>query len=307
MELRHLRYFVAVAEEGSISRAAERLNIQQPPLGQQIRDLEYELGVSLFDRHPKKILLNAAGAVFLADARDILKRAGQAVENIRRYDKGEAGHLSVGFTSSASLHVLAPKLLQQFRLSYPLVKIAVEESETYELILALQEGRIDAALLHIDANRFPDLASTVLSEEDMIVAVPLGHPLADESLEPITLKMLEGQDVVIYRRPDGPGIFEQILQSLDRAGVTPQIVDEVYRIVAAINLVAGGRGVTIVPASMQVLHPEAIAYRALAPGQLSPLPLCIAYRRDLKLSIVRNFVALTKEIAAVPPHARGRA
>ncbi|WSG99332.1 LysR substrate-binding domain-containing protein (plasmid) [Rhizobium johnstonii] len=97
------------------------------------------------------------------------------------------------------------------------------------------------------------------------------------------------------------------MQSLDRAGVTPAIVDEVYRIVAAINLVAGGRGVTIVPASMQVLHPEAIAYRALAPGQLSPLPLCIAYRRDLKLSIVRNFVALTKEIAAIPPHTRDRA
>lgn len=298
MELRHLRYFVAVAEEGSLTRAAERLRIQQPPLGQQIKDLEYELGVALFDRHPKRIALNSAGEVFLADAQDILKRANQAMEHVRRFDRGESGRLSIGFTSSASLHVLAPKLLQRFRTTYPLVQIAVEESETYELILALQQERIDAALLHIDATRFPDLSSATLSEEDMLVAVPRGHPLADESLGPLTLQMLEGQDLVVYRRPDGPGIFERILGTLNRAGITPNIVDEVYRLIAAINLVAGGRGITLVPASMQVLHRETILYRPLAAGELPPLPLYIAYQRNSKLALVRNFVALTEKIAS---------
>ena len=95
MELRHLRCFVAVAEEGSLTRAAERLRIQQPPLGQQIKDLEYELGVALFDRHPKRIALNSAGEVFLADAQDILKRASQAMEHVRRFDRGESGRLSI--------------------------------------------------------------------------------------------------------------------------------------------------------------------------------------------------------------------
>lgn len=295
MELRHLRYFVAVAEEGSVSRAAERLNIQQPPLGQQIRDLEYELGVTLFDRHPRKVALNSAGAVFLADAREILKRANQAVENVRRFDKGEAGRLAVGFTSSASLHMLAPRLLQKFRAAYPSVQIAVEESETYELILALQEERIDAALLHIDANRFPDLASKVLSEEDMVAAIPHAHPLAADA-SPLLLKQLAGQDFVVYRRPDGPGIFERIMQTFERAGIAMQVVDEVYRIVAAINLVAGGRGITLVPASMQVLHRESVSYRPVASGELPSLPLYIAYRRDTKLAIVRNFIALTEGI-----------
>src|ERR1700733_15340968 len=109
MELRHLRYFVAVAEAGSFTKAAQALHIQQPPLGQQIRDLETELGVALFDRYPRKIVLNSTGEVFLADAREILVRAAQAVDNVRRYDQGESGHLAVGFTSSASLHVLAPE------------------------------------------------------------------------------------------------------------------------------------------------------------------------------------------------------
>ncbi|MEZ2128478.1 MULTISPECIES: LysR substrate-binding domain-containing protein [unclassified Sinorhizobium] len=292
MELRHLRYFVAVAEEGSITRAAERLGIQQPPLGQQIKALEDELGVELFDRQPKRISLNSAGEVFLEDARDILKRASEAIDHIRRFDRGESGRLSIGFTSSASLHVLAPKLLQVFREAYPLVKIAVEESETYELILGLQQRRIDVALLHIAVDRFPDLTGTILSEEDMLVAVPRTHPLAAWPLEPVTLQMLADQDLVVYRRPDGPGIFEKIFNIFTAAGITPNISDEVYRLIAALNLVAAGRGLTLVPASMQVLHRESVIYRPLAPGALPLLPLYLAYPHKTRLALVRNFISI---------------
>jgi DNA-binding transcriptional LysR family regulator len=297
MELRHLRYFVAVAEAGSLTRAAEGLGMQQPPLGQQIRSLEREIGVQLFDRRSRCISLNAAGNVFLEDARDILRRAENAAEHVRRFDQGESGTLRIGLTSSASFHALVPELLRRFRQTHPRVKIEVEESETYELILGLRAQRIDAAVLRIATGQFPDLASTIVAEEDMVVAVPLGHPFAKPARRPITLRMLNDQPLVVYRRPDGPGIFEGILRAFADAGVTPRIVDEVHRLIAAINLVAAGRGLTLVPASMQVLHRESAVYRPLARGALPALAMHVAYRRDTKLALIRNFLSVTKALA----------
>lgn len=301
MELRHLRYFVAVAEEGSVTRAAERLGIQQPPLGLQIRALEDELGVQLFDRQPKRLSLNAAGAVFLDRARQVLAGAEAAVEHVRRFDRGERGRLTVGFTSSASLHHLTPHLMRAFRQAYPLVQLEVEESETYGLILALEQRRIDAAFLHIGTEGFAGLASTVLAQEDMVVAIPSDHPLAQAQAPALTLSMLSGQDLVVYRRPDGPGMFDGIMRAFAAAGVVPRVTDVVHRLIAAINLVAAGRGLTLVPASIQVLHRQAVTYRPLAPGALPPLPLYLAHRRDEGLALVRNFIALTGQAAARAP------
>lgn len=298
MELRHLRYFVAVAEEGSMTRAAERLGIQQPPLGQQIRALEHELGVELFERAPKRITLNATGKVFLADAMDLLARVNDAVDHVRRFDRGERGRLNVGFTSSASLHRWTPKMLRAFRDAYPQAEITVEERETYELILALRQKRVDAAFLHISAREFPDLTSTALAEEAMVAAIPRDHPLARTPAKPVTLKMLSGQNFVVYRRPDGPGIFTDIEKAFDAAGITFQVVDEVQRMVAAINLVAAGRGLSLVPNSIQVLHRESVVYRPLARGALPPLPLYLAHRRSGNLELVRNFITVTTASAA---------
>src|SRR5207244_3297778 len=187
MELRHLRYFAAVAQEGSLTKAAARLGIQQPPLGQQVRSLETELGVRLFDRAAKRIALNASGKVFLQAALRLLAEADEMVEHVRRFDKGERGRLIVGFTSSASMHHLAPQILRAFRQAYPLARIEVQESETYELILALEQRRIDAAFLHISTDRFPGLRSRALAQEGMVVAVPADHPLAKEPRKPVTL------------------------------------------------------------------------------------------------------------------------
>lgn len=304
MELRHLRYFVAVAEEGSITKAADRLHIQQPPLGQQIKLLEEELGVRLFDRLPKRISLNAAGEVFLEEAREVLARAKEAVEHVQRFDRGERGRLTVGFTSSASLHKLAPRLLRVFRDEYPLAKIDVEERETYELILALQEKRIDAALLHISSEGFADLESIVLAEENMVVASPRDHPLAQNPSEPVTLQMLADQDMVIYRRADGPGIFEAITRAFHAEGIKVNIVDQVSRLIAAINLVAAGRGITLVPSSIQVLHREAVVYRPVSQHALPPLPLYAIYRKNNRLALVNSFIAKTIELAGIESNAR---
>lgn len=298
MELRHLRYFVAVAEAGGVTKAAVRLGIQQPPLGQQIRALEHELGVDLFDRAPKRITLNAAGRVFLEDARRILADVSNMVAHVRRFERGEQGRIAVGFTTSASLHQLIPVLIRKFRNAYPNVEIDVEERETYELILALDERRIDAAFVRIGVDGFSDLEGHVLDREAMVAAIPVGHRLAETPGKTLPLKALGGEPVVMYRRPDGPGIFDGVSAALAAAGVVPNIVDEVHRIVAALNLVAAGRGITIVPASMKVLHPEAIVYRPISQKEIAPIALYFIHRRDTDLQLVRNFVNTAVAAAA---------
>jgi len=303
MELRHLRYFVAVAKTGSLTRAAAQLGIQQPPLGQQIKALEDEIGVALFERTPKRIALNPAGERFLDSAASILASVEASIEDVRRFARGERGRLRIGFTSSASLHHLTPRVLRAFRQAYPLAEIEVEERETYELVLALQQKRIDAAFLHIAAHEFAGLTSTVLAQEPMVVAIPADHPFARAAKRPISLTMLADQDLVVYRRSDGPGIFAGILKAFEAAGIVPRIVDEAQRLVAAINLVAAGRGLSLVPSTIRILHPQRIVYRPLAATALPPLPLYLAARDGDSLALVRNFIDVT--LACASP-AKGR-
>jgi DNA-binding transcriptional LysR family regulator len=299
MELRHLRYFAAVAEEGSMTRAADRLGIQQPPLGQQIRKLEQELGVELFERGPRHVRLNASGAFFLDEARAVLRMAEQARENVRRFDRGETGHVTIGLTSSASMHILTPNILRGFHQAYPKAELLVRESETYGLVLALQESSLDVAFLHIALERYPDLMSVALTEEQMMVAAPKGHPL-ERGPFPLDWPRLVEEPFVIYRRSDGPGIFDYILRRAETIGWRLNIVTEVTRLVAGVNLVAAGRGISIVPATMRTLHADAVSYLPLAASALPPLPLFVAHRRKVDLAIVRNFIAITHAEARRP-------
>jgi len=296
MELRHLRYFVAVAESGSITKAAHRLGIQQPPLGQQIRALEAELKVQLFERAPKRIVLSNAGKEFLNDARQILASAKEAIERVRRFDRGEQGLLTVGFTSSASMHPIAPRILGAFNDAYPLARVEVEERETYELILRLQKRELDAAFMRFAPGNLPGLTSTVLVDEDMVLAVPRDHALAGKPRQPITLKMLNGEGFVLYRRPDGVGIYDWLIAALTKRGFTPHITHEVHRMMASINIVAAGAGLSFVPASMQTLHQEAVVYRPLAPNTLPRLPLYLVHRTDQDLMLVKNFVRVAMTV-----------
>lgn len=296
MELRHLRYFVAVAESGSITKAARQLGIQQPPLGQQIRALEAELKVQLFERVPKRVILSNAGKEFLEDARRILASATEAVEKVRRFDRGEQGLLTVGFTSSASMHPIAPRILGAFSDAYPLARIEVEERETYELILGLQKRKLDAAFMRFAPRDLPELTSSQLVDEDMVLAVPRDHALARKPRQPVTLKMLTNESFILYRRPDGFGIYNWMMAALGKRGFTPRVTHEVHRMMASINIVASGAGISFVPASMQALHQEAVVYRPLAPDTLPRLPLYLVHRSDQDLMLVQNFIKVAANI-----------
>ena len=171
MELRHLRYFVAVAEEEHMTRAAARLSIQQPPLSQQIKALEQELGVILFTRLGKRIALNAAGKLFLSEAREILNRVDEAQQRVRRFDLGEEGRMRVGYTSSASLHELTPAIIRAFRATHPLMSLEIEEGAAHDLLCALEEERIDAAFVRSSVDQYATLECITLDREKMVVAM----------------------------------------------------------------------------------------------------------------------------------------
>ncbi|ANN65613.1 LysR family transcriptional regulator [Bordetella bronchialis] len=277
MELRHLRYFVAVAEEQHMTRAAQRLGIQQPPLSQQIRDLERELGVRLFDRTPRSIKLNGSGQVFLKDARRLLADAESAVARVRQASRGESGRIAVGYTSSASLHPLVPRLLRAFHARHPHVDLEFQENATRDLLEAVAGESIDAAFVRSTTDRYPSLRSIVLADEPMVVALPVGHRLAKRR-KAILLAELAEEPWIFYRRADGPGIQDELMPACRKAGYTPRIVADVPRLLSAVTLVSAGRGITIVPRAIDAVHQESVVYRKLAAASAFTIPLTLVFR-----------------------------
>lgn len=296
MELRHLRYFVAVAEEGHVTRAAERLGIQQPPLSQQIQALERELDAQLFRRKPRGVELTPAGRALYDEARAILARADEAVAATRRAAQGEAGRIGIGFTSSASFHPFVPRTIRTFREAHKLVALALEESGTTELVAALRAQTIDAAFVRSPVGESDDLFVRPLFDEPMVAALPSGHSLAGGDNLP--LAALAGETFVLYRRPIGPGLHDAIIAACDRAGFSPKIGQEAPRMLSTLSLVAAGLGVTVVPASMSRLEAEGVVYRPIDPRAELTAPLNLAYRRDEISAAVRRFVALVQRSAA---------
>jgi DNA-binding transcriptional LysR family regulator len=297
MELRHLRYFVAVAEEGHITRAAERLGIQQPPLSQQIQALERELETQLFRRKPRGVELTPAGLALLEDARVILARADAAVAAVKRTARGEAGRVGIGFTSSASFHPFVPRAIRAFREGHPLVALALEESGTTELVDALRAQALDVAFVRSPVGESADLFVRPLLEEAMVAALPSGHPLS-AGRDPLPLAALAGETFILYRRPVGPGLHDAIIAACDRAGFSPTIGQEAPRMLSTLSLVAAGLGVTVVPASMSRLEAEGVAYRPLDSSAPLTAPLNLACRRNEISAAVRRFVGLVQRSAA---------
>ncbi|HTZ81049.1 MAG TPA: LysR family transcriptional regulator [Stellaceae bacterium] len=290
IDLRRLRAFVAIAEEGHVTRAAARLGMQQPPLTRLLKGMEAELGVRLMNRSPRGVAPTAAGVALLGEARALLARAGEIAEVVRRADRGETGRLAIGFTSSAALHPFVPATLREFRTEAPAVGLTLEEAGTGELIDGLLRGQLDAAFVRTP---MPDLASLAVDgvlQEPMIAALPAGHPLA-RGAGALPLKRLAAEPFILYRRPTGPGLYDTIVAACRDAGFSPRVAQEAPRLTATLSLVAAGLGLSIVPASLRTLGITAVAYRSLgARGLVAPLHL--ASRRDDVAPALVRFRAL---------------
>jgi DNA-binding transcriptional LysR family regulator len=297
MELRHIRYFVAVAEEGRIAWAAERLGMQQPPLSQQIRAIERELAVQLFHRKARGVELTDAGRALLEDARVVLAHLDRAFETTRRIARGEQGRIRVGATPSCPFHPFVPRVIRQFRQSHPLISLQLEERHGQELIEQLRHEQIDAAFIRTAPADPKEFAISRLLEEPMLVALPSGHALARTGNrdEAVFLKSLAGEAFILYA-PD-TNFRDLTMLACRGAGFNPRVGQEVPRITSMINLVAAGLGIALVPASLRKVQMDGVAYRRLK-GPVQPKAgLHLALRRGSPSAAVRQFLTLVRQAA----------
>jgi DNA-binding transcriptional LysR family regulator len=266
MELRHLKYFVAVAEELHFTRAADRLHIAQPPLSQQIKQLEEELGTRLFERSKRQVELTTAGRAVLDEARRAIGQVERVVMAARRAQRGEVGELSVGVSSSAPYTTL-PAILRTFRARYPAVRLTLYERSTEDQIAMLRTGTIDAGFV-----RAPSPADTVgleirpILREPLVVALPQGHQFGRR--KQVAVSALKGAPFVLSPRHAAPTLYDQIVGLCRREGFEPQVAQEATQMQTIVSLVSAGLGVAIVPASIQKLHRARVLYRALQPNDV---------------------------------------
>lgn len=259
MDLRQLRYFVAVAEEANIGRAAARLHISQPPLTRQIQQLEADLGVVLFTRTPKGMELTPAGELFLEEARNIQSLVEQATERTQRAGQGRLGRIDVAIFGSAILDVI-PEVLMAFRNRYPDVKVVLHTMTKAEQIEALRQKRITVAF-----NRFleeqPDMETRLVTSQRVMLAVPVEHPLA--RFDAVPFAEVAPYPLVVFPVGTRPSFIDRLMKMCAAAGFQPNISQAVGDTVNAIALVACGFGICVVPSSASTLRVSGVAYRDL--------------------------------------------
>ena len=259
MELRHLHYFIAVAEELHFSRAAERLRISQPPLSQQIRSLEDELGVKLFERTKRHVELTEAGKAFLEHVYRILTQLEQAVEVTQRVGRGEIGQLAISFVGSATYTVL-PDILRIFREQFPAVEVRLHELTTAQQIQALYDKRVDIGIVR-SAIVEPGLSVECILQESLVLALPETHPLSIHAS--VSLSALANESFILFPTKMGPVFYEQIINICQRAGFRPKVAQEAVQMQTIISLVAAGLGIALVPASLRNFQRNGVIYRHL--------------------------------------------
>jgi DNA-binding transcriptional LysR family regulator len=298
MELRHLRYFVIVAEEGHVTRAAERLDMQQPPLSVQIKRLERELAVQLFRRKPRGVELTEAGHALLEDAREILARAERAVERTQRAARGEQGRISVGITPTSTYHPFVPQVIRSFREAFPLVLVTLEEFRSHELVDRLQHERIDVAFVRMPPANPSGIVVRPLLEEPMVLALPKAHDLVRRTRgRAISLLALADETFITYRSQHGFGLHAAPFEACQAAGFTPRCGQEAPRLTSMLNFVAIGLGISFVPDSLRHMHMDGVAYCPLKSPPRLTAPLSLASRRGDPSTVVRHFVNLARNEA----------
>jgi len=297
MDLRHLRYFIAVAEEGHVTRAAERLGIQQPPLSQLIKTIERELDVKLFRRKPRGVELTDAGRAFFDDARSIFLQLDQSFEKTRRIARGEQGQITVGIASTAHFHPFVPRVIRMYREAFPQVLLTLEEGATSDLLSQVRSERVDVGFIRMPFSDTRDLVFNPLFEEKMVVALPSQHVLAQrwKAVDaPIPFKALSEETFILYRRSDGPGLPEVVIAACHATGFSPHFGQNAPRPASALNLVAAGFGITIIPAALRRMHLDGVVYRSLKGPTQPKAPLNLVSRRLDPSAAIQQFVKFVR-------------
>lgn len=289
VELRLLRYFVAVAEELHFGRAAQRLGIAQPPLSQQIGRLEELVGHRLLDRRPR-VALTEAGRVLLGPARRALQVVEHGVEATRRAGRGESGIVTVGFAASTMLTAL-PEVFREYRTRYPGVELRLREMSTSAQMEALVTGSIDVGFLR-EPSPEPGILVQPVLREPFVAALPPGHPLARDGL--LHTSALRDERFVLFPRSVAPTLYEQVIAACRAGGFHPRQVQEAREWLTIVSLVDAGLGVSLVPASFQRLRWGGVSYHALDPaGELTTIALC--RRREPAPPAVTSFLDVVRE------------
>ncbi|MGG6265496.1 LysR family transcriptional regulator [Leptolyngbya sp. AN03gr2] len=294
MELRHLRYFVVVAEELHFGRAAKRLQMAQQPLSRQIRELEVEIQVQLLQRTKRTVRLTEAGKTFLIEARKTLQQADRAILLAKQTDRGERGQLTIGFTGAA-LNSILPKAVRQFKKQYPEIKLVLERSQTNEQVEALLSDQIHLGLLHPPIHTDALVVET-LYREKLLLFLPDSHPLADNMSEPISVKALSDEPFIFYPRYVGSVLYDQMIGLCQQAGFSPNVVQEVFPQHTILGLVSAGMGVTLLHVSASAIAPHDVVSKPL----LEPTPeleLAAAWQYGHRHPVLPIFLEVLRQVS----------
>lgn len=294
MELRHLRYFIAVAEGENVSRAALKLHVSQPALSRQVHDLEREIGFGLFERGAKSLRLTEAGRVFLSEARAVIERAEEAVRNARAVAEGIRGEIHVGYAPSLTLQIL-PKALRAFQARLPNVRVALHDLSTEEMLSLLREGVLHVALVARPmTGMLRGLHFEELARYPMCVAIPPSHPLGRKRT--VTQEQALREPLIAYNRRDYPEYHKQLERIFAGVGRKPSIAEEYDGVTSLVAAVEAGHGFALVPGCLACMVGPRLKLVPVTPA-LDPVTVGIAWRQEKQDPATSHFVECAKEAA----------
>lgn len=289
MELRYLRYFVAVARERHFTKAAKALGISQPPLSQQIKRLEEEVGTPLFRRLTRGVELTEAGEAFYEDACKILTMSDAALEKVRGIARGLSGNLSIGITSSDAFHPQIFALIHQYQLQNPAVTVHQAEANMSSLMTMLAEGELDIAFVRLPCESSKEFNLKLLDREPMMVALHRSHALA--ACKALALEQLRDTPMILFPQEVAPALFERVYNCCERAGINMHRTLQSSQLSSSLSMVAAGGGFALVPQSMASIAPRDVTYHALTSPELyTDIALC--WRRFERSRTVKRLLAM---------------